>query len=125
MRIQSNIAIFFLPDNEKRILNQIKITFFYRRDAIDRYIAKIQPLTEFRNHIEEYIKMLQTDKKPFVLTQHGKAAAVLLDRSNYQEQVEFIRKVAAGWKNYKQDRVISAEKVFEEIGKILNPVKKN
>ena len=41
-------------------------------------IRNIKPLTDFRNHIKKYIKELNTTKKPIVLTQHGKSAAIIL-----------------------------------------------
>ena len=45
-------------------------------------IKNIRPLTEFRNHIKEYIKELKLNKKPIILTQHGKSALGLDDVKN-------------------------------------------
>ena len=70
-------------------------------------IKNIKPLTEFRNHTKKYIKELKLTKKPIILTQHGKSAAVLLDPDKFQElqdQIEFMRKVALGLDDVKNKR---------------------
>ena len=62
-------------------------------------VSNIRPLTDFRNNMKEYIKELNDNKKPIVLTQHGKSAAVLLHAEKFQEmqdQIEFMHKVAQG-----------------------------
>ena len=85
-------------------------------------IKNIKPLTDFRNHIKQYIKELNTTKKPIILTQHGKSAAVLLDAEHYQDitdQIEFMRKVATGLEDYKQNRIHDATEVFDDVDKII------
>jgi len=47
----------------------------------------IQPLSEFRKHTAEYIERVKNDKRPLILTQHGKSAAVLLDVNSYQKML--------------------------------------
>jgi len=85
-------------------------------------VSNIRPLTDFRNKMKEYIKELNGNKKPIVLTQHGKSAAVLLSAEKFQEmqdQIEFMRKVAQGLEDYKSHRVHSLEETFEAIDKII------
>ncbi len=85
-------------------------------------IRNIKPLTDFRNHIKKYIKELNTTKKPIVLTQHGKSAAIILDVDKFQEmqdQIEFMKKIALGLEDYKNDKIFSSSKVFSEIDKII------
>ena len=48
-------------------------------------VSNIRPLTDFRNKMKEYIKELNENKRPIVLTQHGKSAAVLLHAEKFQE----------------------------------------
>jgi len=85
-------------------------------------VKNIRPLTDFRNKMKEYINELNENKKPILLTQHGKSAAVLLHAEKFQEmqdQIELMRKIATGLEEYKSDSVHSVAKTFEEIDKII------
>lgn len=86
-------------------------------------VKNIKPLTEFRNHIKDYIKELQTNKNPIILTQHGKSAAVLLDPDKFQEiqdQIEFMRNVALGLDDLKNRKLHSFNDVVSDTGKIIS-----
>lgn len=48
----------------------------------------VRPVTEFRAHASEVLEQVQTTKRPVVLTQHGRSAAVLLDVGLYESLVE-------------------------------------
>ena len=90
-------------------------------------IKNIRPLTEFRNHIKEYIEELKRNKKPIILTQHGKSAAVLLDPDTFQElqdQIEFMRKVALGLDDVKNKRFHSFSEVFNDVNNIIKKAEK-
>ena len=85
-------------------------------------LSNIRPLTDFRNNMKDYIKELNTNKKPIILTQHGKSAAVLLDAEKYQEiqdQLEFMRKVAVGISEYKNNQSLSMSEVFNGLEKAI------
>ena len=86
-------------------------------------IKNIKPLTEFRNHVKEFIQELHINKKPIILTQHGKSAAVLLDPDQFQElqdQIEFMKKVALGLDDMKNNRIHSFDDVISDIEKIIS-----
>jgi len=90
-------------------------------------IKNIRPLTEFRNHIKEYIEELKLNKKPIVLTQHGKSAAVLLDPDKFQElqdQIEFMRKVALGLDDVKNKRFHSFSDILNDVNNIISEADK-
>ncbi len=90
-------------------------------------VSNIRPLTDFRNKMKEYIKELNDNKKPIVLTQHGKSAAVLLHAEKFQEmqdQIEFMYKVAQGLEDYKSNRIHSFKEVFTAIDKIIEAAEK-
>jgi len=77
--------------------------------------------------MKEYIKELNENKKPIVLTQHGKSAAVLLPAEKFQEmqdQIEFMRKVAQGLEDYQNNRVHSFQETFGAIDKIIEAAEK-
>ena len=86
-------------------------------------LENITPLTDFRNNIKKYLQELGIHKKPIVLTQHGKSAAVILDAEKYQEmqdQLDFMKKVALGLEEYRQGQTTSANDTFKEIDQILS-----
>jgi len=94
-------------------------------ESID--VNNIRPLTDFRNKMKEYIKELNEHKKPIILTQHGKSAAVLLNAEKFQEmqdQIEFMRKVAQGLEDYKSSRVHSIQDTFDAVDRIIDAVEK-
>ncbi|MEA3362802.1 MAG: type II toxin-antitoxin system Phd/YefM family antitoxin [Thermodesulfobacteriota bacterium] len=50
-------------------------------------------MSEFRTGIASFLKQVHDTKRPLVITQHGKSAAVLLDASEYeamQEKLELL-----------------------------------
>lgn len=48
----------------------------------------IQPLSEFKKHISEFIDRVNKDKRSIVLTKRGKGTAVLIDISEYQNMLD-------------------------------------
>jgi prevent-host-death family protein len=86
-------------------------------------IRNITPLTDFRNNIKKYLEEISIHKKPIILTQHGKSAAVIMDAEKYQEmqdQIDFMRKVTLGLEDYREGRTVLADDVFNEIDQILS-----
>jgi prevent-host-death family protein len=56
-----------------------------RRLQLDR---DIKPLSEFRANVGSCIQQVHTTRRPLVITQHGKSAAVLLDVMEYEALME-------------------------------------
>ncbi len=48
----------------------------------------IRSMSEFRTGIASFLKQVHDTKRPLVITQHGKGAAVLLDVGEYEEMQE-------------------------------------
>lgn len=48
----------------------------------------IQPLSEFRARTAFFIKQVNEERRPLVLTQHGKSIAVVLNVSDYENMLE-------------------------------------
>jgi antitoxin YefM len=48
----------------------------------------IHSLSEFRSNASGYIAQVHNTKRPLVITQNGKSAAVLLDVDEYEKMVE-------------------------------------
>jgi antitoxin YefM len=53
-----------------------------------RLSKDIQPLSEFRANTAKFVRHVQETRRPLVLTQHGRGAAVLLDIAEYERLVE-------------------------------------
>jgi antitoxin YefM len=50
----------------------------------------IRSLSEFRSNAAGFISQIHNTKRPLVITQNGKSAAVLLDVNEYEQMVEKI-----------------------------------
>lgn len=56
----------------------------------------IRSMTEVRSSIASFLKQVHDTKRPLIITQHGKSAAVLLDVNEYetmQEKIELLQDV--------------------------------
>jgi len=53
-----------------------------------RISRDIRPLSEFRANTAKFVRQVQETRRPLVLTQHGRGAAVLLDVEEYERLVE-------------------------------------
>jgi antitoxin YefM len=61
-----------------------------------RFSQDIRPLSEFRANAAAFVQHVRSTRRPLVLTQHGRGAAVLLDISEYEhliEQIELLQEV--------------------------------
>ena len=64
--------------------------------ALLRPSVDVRPVTEFRSHTSAILEQVQSTKRPVILTQHGRSAAVLLDVGAYEalvDEVALIRDV--------------------------------
>ncbi|MGH7961233.1 MAG: type II toxin-antitoxin system Phd/YefM family antitoxin [Candidatus Binatia bacterium] len=83
----------------------------------------VRPVTDFRNHAAEILAQVRATKRPVVLTQKGKSAAILLDAEHYerqQELLELLQKLARGVKAAEEGRLIPHEQVMREVEEWLN-----
>lgn len=48
----------------------------------------IRPLADFRANLAAVVRHVQRTKRPVVLTQHGRSAAVLVDAAEYEALLE-------------------------------------
>jgi prevent-host-death family protein len=48
----------------------------------------IRPLSEFRANVATFVEQVQVTKRPLVLTQHGRSAAILLAVEAYEGLIE-------------------------------------
>ncbi len=79
----------------------------------------ILPIGELKVHLSEKIRELRGRRRPFVVTQNGKAAAVLLSPEEFDRLTRQARLVAAvqeGIEDQEAGRVVS----HEELGRRLD-----
>ena len=48
----------------------------------------VRPLSEFRANAAAFVNQVRETKRPLILTQHGRSAAVLLDVKAYEDLIE-------------------------------------
>lgn len=48
----------------------------------------IRPLADFRANLAAVVRQLRRTKRPIILTQHGRSAAVLVDAGEYEALVD-------------------------------------
>ena len=83
-----------------------------------RFSRDIRPLSEFRANAAALIKQVRTTRRPLVLTQHGKSAAVLLDVEEYErlvERAEVIEDVATAEEQLGRGEGVSQEEARARI----------
>lgn len=73
----------------------------------------IRSLSEFRTRTAAFVRQVRETKRPMILTQHGRSAAVLLDVAEYEalvEQVELLSDIRVAEKQIAKGEGISHAK---------------
>jgi antitoxin YefM len=82
----------------------------------------VKPISEFRANATRLMDQVNKTKRPLVITQHGKSAAVLLDVGEYEallDKLELLSDLAEAEEDIKNKRVYSNEKIKEMLVKRL------
>lgn len=80
----------------------------------------IKPISFLKSHVAEIIDDLSEHHRPLVITQHGKAKAVLMDVASYDQMKESLAMLALlvqSESDVRQGRLIAHEEVFAELEK--------
>jgi prevent-host-death family protein len=78
----------------------------------------VRPVTDFRNHAAEILAQVRVTKRPVIITQKGKSAAVLMAAEQYEKQqelLELLQRLARGIKAAEEGRLIPHEQVMREV----------
>lgn len=78
----------------------------------------VQPLSAFRANAAGFLDQVRETKRPLVLTQHGKSAAVLLDVRQYEaliEEIEVVRDIRQAKAELVAGEGLSHEDVVNEL----------
>lgn len=83
-------------------------------------LTHLQPVTEVKRHATELIEEIQQTKEPLLITQHGRAAAVLMDVESYeamQRRMEILLALARGRQDAAEGRVKKWSEVKSRLAK--------
>lgn len=78
----------------------------------------VRPVTEFRANTSAMIERIHSTRRPLILTQHGRSAAVLLDPEVYEglvAEVELLRDLSISEAQIAAGQVIPHEEVVRRM----------
>ncbi|MCL4368127.1 MAG: type II toxin-antitoxin system Phd/YefM family antitoxin [Actinobacteria bacterium] len=78
----------------------------------------VRPVTDFRANTSAVIEQMHATKRPVILTQHGRSAAVLLDPQVYEsliDEIEMLRDMAISEAHSAAGQVIPHEEVVRRM----------
>ncbi len=58
-------------------------------------LDNIQPLTDFKRNVKQFIEQIKVTKSPLVLTVNGRAEIVIQDASSFQEMMQRLETLEA------------------------------
>jgi len=82
----------------------------------------LTPISDFRVRTAEIVAKVKKTKRPVILTQRGRSAAVLEDVHEYErkvERMELLEAVLAGLRAAEKGEVVSHAKAMAELDKVL------
>ena len=83
----------------------------------------IKPLSEFRANVTTFIDEMKRNKRPIVITQHGKSSAVMLGVAEYEqmlEKLELLSDIQIAETQLSADKGLSHESAKSQVLKDLN-----
>jgi prevent-host-death family protein len=89
-------------------------------------IPNIVPITDLRQDATSIIKRVTASKEPLVITQRGRAAAVMVSMETYehtQYELEVLRLLARGEKEIEAGKGYDLDGVLAEADSMLNETK--
>ncbi len=84
----------------------------------------VQPLSAFRANAAGFLDQVRETKRPIVLTQHGRSAAVVMDVGQYEalvEEIELIRDIRQARAELGRGEGLPHEEVVAELWERLEP----
>ena len=88
-------------------------------------MPKLQPVTEIKRHATQIIAQLKRHRRPILITEHGREAAVLLDVPSYEaltRRLAVLEGIARGERAFAEGRVVSSAQARRRLRKWLRKV---
>ena len=82
-----------------------------------RLADDVKPLSEFRSGVASCIRQVRKTKRPVVITQHGKSAAVLMDIAHYEaliDRIETLQDIRSGEQQISEGKGIPHAKALDQ-----------
>ena len=89
-------------------------------------IPNIVPITDLRQDATAIVKRVSASREPLVITQRGRAAAVMVSMETYehsQHEIELLRLLARGEKEIEAGKGYDLDAVLAEADSMLNETK--
>jgi len=83
-------------------------------------LPRLVPITDMKRQGGKVLEALRADRSPMVITEHGRAAAVLMDIASYEamtRRYEILKGIEAGEQDIAAGRTLSWEEAKVELGK--------
>ena len=90
-------------------------------------IPNIIPITDLRQDATTIVKRVATSREPLVITQRGRAAAVMVSMETYehsQHELELLRLLARGEKEIEAGKGYDLDAVLAEANSLLKETKR-
>lgn len=81
-------------------------------------VTNIKPISYFKANATEMLMVLRETRVPYVITQNGEAAAVLVEPHAYEEMlesIELLRKIQRGEEDLRNGHTLSLDQVKDRI----------
>ncbi len=88
-----------------------------------RLSEDLTPISDFRIRTAEIVAKVRKTKRPLILTQRGRSAAVLEDIGEYEkkvERLELLEAILNGLRAAEKGEVVTHAKAMSKMDKILN-----
>jgi len=83
-------------------------------------LPKLVPITDMKRQAGKVLDALRLDRSPVVITEHGRAAAVLLDVASYEaltRRFEILKGIEQGERDFAEGNTASWEDVKANLAK--------
>lgn len=81
------------------------------------------PVTDFRTNAAELLQKIKKTRRPLILTQHGRSAAVVEDMKEYEdrlERLELLEAIVRGLQAAEKGELVSHEEAMRQVDVLLN-----
>ena len=83
-------------------------------------LPRLIPITDMKRQGGKVLEALRADRSPMIITEHGRAAAVLMDIASYEamtRRYEILKGIEAGEQDIAAGRTITWEEAKAELRK--------
>ena len=87
----------------------------------------IKPVTYLKSRAADLLNQINETHRPVIITQNGEPRAILQDPKSYENMrnaIGLLKLISAGESDVREGRIISQEKVFDELEKSLKAIDK-